>query len=388
MRIALIDPSLFTVPYDRALAAGLAAAGHQVLLFGRAAGPDDPDPGDLPLVPSFYRIAGSRLLSRAPRRLQLGVKGIDHIASMEGLRRRLRQDPVDVIHFHWLPLPALDDRLLARFAGLAPLVMTVHDTAPSNGDPAAAVRQRGFYTCLRRFHGVIVHTEQGRARVLERGIDPHRVALLPHGLLDALPPAQAPDPMRGELTFVLFGKIKPYKGIDLMIEAFARLPPALRAQARLRVVGKPYMPVQPLQQQAERLGVGDRLTIEPRFVEDSEIAGLFGRSAVAIFPYREIEASGVLSLALVNARPVIATRVGNFAESIEDGRQGLLVGIEDVAALAEAMGRMITDRAFAAACSAEATALARLTPGWDEIGRRTAAFYGQAIERFRRREAA
>ena len=72
-------------------------------------------------------------------------------------------------------------------------------------------------------------------------------------------------------------------------------------------------------------GVADRLHIEPRFVADADIPALFGPGVVALFPYREIEASGVLSIALARGRPVIASRLGNFAEMIEDGVQGLLV---------------------------------------------------------------
>ena len=184
--------------------------------------------------------------------------------------------------------------------------------------------------------------------------------------------------MTGPVTFLLFGKVKPYKGLDLMIEAFASLPPVQRAEARMRVVGKPYMDLAPLRALAERLGVADRLAIEPRFVGDDEVPGLFGPGTVAMFPYREIEASGVLSIALACGRPVIASDLGNFAETITDGVQGHLVPPGDVPALAAAMAHMLSDRGFAASCGLRARALVDAVPDWDGIAALTADAYRSA----------
>ena len=377
MRVALIDPSLFTLPYDAALAAGLQQAGHTVRLYARRAGPDDNALNDTPLVPSFYRIAESRLVRGLPATLRLGLKGVDHVASMAGLTGRLQRARPDVIHFQWLPLPALDLRFLPRLRRIAPLVLTVHDTNPFNGNPAAGLQRHGVESALRRFDRLIVHTEQGQARLVEQGLPRARIAVLPHGLLAAPPPPDV-DPMRGELTFLLFGKIKPYKGIDLLIEAFARLPAALRMQARLRVVGKPYMELEPLRALARQRGVAERFVLEPRFVADDEIPALFAPGTIATFPYREIEASGVLALAIAHARPILATRLGGFAETIEDGKHGLLVPPEDIPALSAAMARFVAERDFTAHCARSSGSLAETIPDWAEIGRLTCAVYAAA----------
>lgn len=388
MRVALIDPSLFTLPYDAALAAGLRAAGHDVVLYGRAPGADDNSARDVRLVPGFYRLAGHRALKRLPERARLGIKGVDHIASMLWLRRRLRTHPVDIIHFQWLPLPFVDRHFLAGLRRTAPLVLTVHDTNPFNGNPSSGLQGLGMAGTFNSFDRLIVHTARGRERLLAQGADPARVTVLPHGLLGGGPspapspagdpPSDAPsgDPMDGVVTFLVFGKIKPYKGIDLLIEAFARLPAPLRAMARLRVVGKPYMDLGPLRSLAAARGVD--AGIEPRFVADEDVPALFAPGTVATFPYREIEASGVLALALAAGRPVLATRIGGFAETITDGVHGLLVPPDDPAALAAAMTRLLEDRAFAASCARQAGALATALPDWPEIARRTADLYTAA----------
>lgn len=379
MRVALIDPSLFTLPYDQALAAGLRAAGHDATIYGRRPGPDDPDnpPGSAPLIPHFYRWSDSPAGRRLPSPIRLGLKGVDHTLSMLTLLRRLRRERPDVIHFQWLPLPVIDRRILPALGRVAPLVLTVHDTNPFNGDPSAGLQQRGFFDSFRAFARLIVHTAQGRTRLHHSGVPAERLAVLPHGtLLHA--PSRPTDPMTGPLTFTLFGKIKPYKGADVLIEAFASIPQTLRADARLRIIGKPYMDLAPLHALATRLGVATQLDIEPRFVSDAELPDLFAPGVVAVFPYREIEASGVLSIALACGRPVLASRLGNFAETIEDGIQGALLPPGDAQTLGAAMTRLLADRAHAATCAAAARTLANTTPTWDEIGHMTAETYRAA----------
>jgi glycosyltransferase involved in cell wall biosynthesis len=217
-------------------------------------------------------------------------------------------------------------------------------------------------------------------RLRALGIPARRLVKLPHGPLEAVPEAgdTTDDAMEGELRIVLFGKIKPYKGADLLIEAFGRLAPALRDQARIQIIGKPYMDLAPLHERAAALGIADRISIEPRFVPDEEVATLFGPGAIAAFPYREIEASGVMTLALAHGRPILASRLGAFAETITDGVEGLLVPPDDIAALESALARLLGDRGFARSAAAASRALFARMPGWEEIGRRTADLYREA----------
>jgi glycosyltransferase involved in cell wall biosynthesis len=376
MRVALIDPSLFTLPYDAALAAGLQEHGHEIVLYGRKPGADDSSAPGVTLVPGFYRLAEHRAVRALPERVRLGIKGADHLASMLWLRRSLQKLRPDIIHFQWLPLPVIDRRFLAGLRRIAPLVLTVHDTNPFNGDPSSGLQGFGMARAFGAFDRLIVHTARGRERLLQHGADPARVITTPHGPLGRAAPARTGDPMDGVITFLMFGKIKPYKGIPLLIEAFSRLPDPLRARARLRVVGKPYMDLAALRALAAERGVDPGL--EPRFVPDQELPSLFGPGTVAVFPYREIEASGVLTLALAHGRPIIASRIGGFAETIADGVHGALVQPDDAAALAAAMARLLEDRPFAAACARNVEALAASVPDWPAIAQQTAGTYKAA----------
>ena len=387
MQISIIDPSLFTLPYDRKLVEGLNHLGHSTTLHGRKLEAHDPDAAGVDIEPSFYNIAGRPIVSRLPSVLRLGVKSVDHVWSMGQLLRMLRKHPPDIIHFQWLPLPMADVTMLSAFRRIAPLVLTVHDTEQSNGDSSSSLQRLAMRRCQHSFDRLIVHTSQGDARLNEQGLGA-RVAVLPHGLLADLPPARKPDTTDGILTFVLFGKIKPYKGADLLIQAFARLPSHVQARARVRIVGKPYFDIGPLHHLVDEHRLGGQVSIEPTFVPDAEVANLFGPNTVAVFPYREIEASGVLFLALAHGRPIVASRLGSFADLITDGVQGHLTSPGDVLALGNALAHLITDRDFAVSCSNAALDAAASISSWTDIARMTEAVYldAQAARRTARPE--
>jgi glycosyltransferase involved in cell wall biosynthesis len=379
MRVALVDPSLFTLPYDAALARGLQDAGCDVTLHGRKRLDADGGADGIKLAAHFYPVAETRFVRRLPKSLRLAVKGADHLFSMRRLWRRLQAARPDVIHFQWLALPLLDGRLLSRFRRLAPLVLTVHDTNPFNGNPAAGLQRLGVQRALAGFDRLIVHTSQGRARLVEQGARAERMAVVPHGSLSGAG-AVSEDALQGQVTFLLFGKIKPYKGADVLMDAFAGLPPHLRHQASLRIVGKPYMNLDELRAQADSLGISAQVSIEPDFISDSAIDALFGPGTIAVFPYREIEASGVLSYAIANGRPIVASAIGSFAELLRDGVHGRLVPPADAPALRRAMSDMLQDRAHAAACARAVADLSGTLPQWDDIARSTLRVYREAAE--------
>ena len=376
MRVAMVDPSLFTFQYDASLARALGSAGCEVTLHTRRLQLTDGMASGVDMLPQFYPMAESRLVRSWPKPVRLAVKAMDHVVSMRRLRRYLQAARPDVIHFQWLPLPVLDSRLLNSFRKLAPLVLTVHDTDPFNGSPAARLQRLGVRQALAGFSRLIVHTRQGQARLVAQGLPESRMTVLPHGIPELLAPA--PDPMQGELTVLLFGKIKPYKGADMLIDAFAALPEALRARARLRIVGKPYMDLAPLYAQAQASGAADRISIEPVFVSDNDVPALLGPGTIMVFPYREIEASGVLYQAVEYGRPVIASRMGAFAELLEDGVHGRLVPSNDVPALTAALAALIGDRNMAASSAAAMRDLAGSGWSWADVARGTISVYESA----------
>ena len=82
----------------------------------------------------------------------------------------------------------------------------------------------------------------------------------------------------------------------------------------LEVVGSPRMPIEPLRERAEVLGVAGRITWDLRFVPEAEVPAVLARARVVALPYRWIEGSGVLATALAQGVPPVVTAVGTFPE--------------------------------------------------------------------------
>jgi glycosyltransferase involved in cell wall biosynthesis len=385
MRIAMIDPSLFTWSYDAELALALRHAGNEVVVYGRTHEAVASGPSAELLRRHFYRWLEAPWISRLPRPVFLMLKGINHFFSMLGLLRVLRAERPDVIHFQWAPLPAMDRWFIASLRRVAPVVLTVHDSAPFNNNPGARVQGWGATDILSRFDHLIVHTRAAARRVESYGVDGRRVSVIPHGLLGThvtMPVRErsaAADEDNGIVRILLFGKIKPYKGLDVLLRAMAALPLQAARRCRLRVIGAPYMDVTPLTEFARQAGIGGSIDFDLRFVGDSEIPAILAQADIMVMPYREIDASGVLMTALCAGLPIVASRIGLFAELLQDGEHGRLVPPEDPRALAAALSELVLDRVLRARMGERVLALRASIPGWREIADRTLRLYGETI---------
>ena len=360
MRVHVVDPSAYTPPYDHALCAALAHAGADVeLVTSRFAYGPVPVADGYSVRTPFYRFALGSLGSR----LRLATKLAQHAPDML-LYRRLAHE-ADVVHFQWLSIGQLDLRLLPRGR---PLVLTAHDVLPREPRPGQLRAQRRLYE---RMDAVVVHSAHGRERLVEElGVDQDKVEVIPHGAFEYLTRLGHEEPLPGELAAVegpvvlCFGLMRPYKGIDTLLEAWRGI-----EGAECWIVGMPRMPLRPL---AETAPSGVRFV--PRFITDPEIPALFRRADLVVLPYREIDQSGVLHTALAFHRPLLLTAVGGFPEVAATGAAAL-VPPEDPAALHEALEGLIRDPHRRDALAAAARAAAEGAYSWESIGAQTLRMY-------------
>jgi glycosyltransferase involved in cell wall biosynthesis len=368
VRVQLIDPSAFTPPYDRALAASLARAGVDVelvtsqFLYGPVPAADG-----YRVSERFYRRSSARGLEAPARR---PVKLAEHFTDMLRFRR---EASADVIHYQWLTVPSLDAMLLPS---LRPRVMTAHYILPPNPSRRQVASARRVFG---RMDAVIAHSEHGASRLREEvGLDRDQVRVIPHGAFDYL--TQLPDEksLPAELegaegpVILFFGLLRPYKGLDTLLEAFRRV-----KGAELWIVGNPRMDVEPLRRMAAE--ASGRVRFLTRFIEDAEIPAIFRRADVVVLPYRDAEHSGVLYTGLAFGKPMVLSAVGGFPEVAKEGAAAL-VPPEDPAALAAALSELAGDEA---ARDKLATAAAQAAAGpysWDEIGCQTAGLYRELLE--------
>jgi glycosyltransferase involved in cell wall biosynthesis len=354
--VHLIDPSGDVLPYDHALAAALARRGLDVeLVTSRFVHGPPPAPVGYGVSESFYRLA-TRFGDRAPRRRR-AVKLAEHVPDM--LRYRRHAQHADVRHFQWLPVERIDAHLLPS---ARPRVLTMHNVIRRE-----AVDRR----LAQRMDAVIVHTRHG-AELLGGG---ERVHVIPHGAFEHLTRQRREQALPAELAAVegpvvlYFGLVRPYKGVDVLVEAFEQV-----EGAELWVVGRPVeLSVEPLR----RLATRGRVRFVDRYVSDAELPAYFRRADLLALPHLNVDVSGVLFAGLAFGKAMVLSDVGGFRELVDDHGAGVLVPPGDRRALAGAISRLLADPEERRTLEERAAAAAAGPFSWDRIAEQTANLYEQ-----------
>ncbi|MBN8866083.1 MAG: glycosyltransferase family 4 protein [Solirubrobacterales bacterium] len=371
VRVKLIDPSAFTPPYDRALAAALAAEGAEVELITSefTYGPV-PEPEGYEVSYEFYR----RVSSRA-RRLS---KAVEHVPEMRRLRQRIEREPGPLVtHYQWLTMPRIDRRLIAD---RRPRVMTAHYVlAPDPTARQVAEAKKTFGA----MDAVIAHSKGGARRLVEEvGLPAERVRVIPHGAFDYLtrlpvrdlPPELADEGGARPPVILFFGLIRPYKGVDVLLRAIEGMrlgeePP------ELWIVGNPRMDLTGLRELADRLPI--RVRWLTRFIEDAEIPAIMDRADLLVLPYTDGEQSGVLYTGIAFGKPMIVSEVGGIGEVAAEHGVARLVPPADAGALRLELEALTGDAG--ATARAELAARSRAAAdgpfAWDQIARQTLDLY-------------
>jgi len=353
VRALIVDPSAYSPPYDEALCAALARRGAEVeLVTSRFTHGERPPPEGYARRELFYRRAAAGA-ERGPRARQL-AKLATHVGDMHALRRL----PADVVHHQWVPVPWLDAGLLPP----RPRALTLHNTAPRSGRFG---RARALREVIARMDALVVHSEHGAAALRAQGVDAARVHVIAHGAFvpgpaGALPPELSDD---GRPVVLMFGLLRPYKGVGTLLEAWRGLD-----GAQLWIAGRPMMDLPPLPVGATLVG---------RYVSDGEANALMRRADVIVLPYEHderIDASGVLAAALGAGRATVVSAVGALAEAAAIGAAAA-VAPGDPAALRAALAALIDDPAARDRLAVAARAAAAGRYSWDAVAERTLALY-------------
>jgi len=221
-------------------------------------------------------------------------------------------------------------------------VITLHDARSHSGERFA---KRVFHSLhlrlvARFLRKVIVHSDAIRD-ALPAFIPRERIHIVPHVNYSIWARAAAPPPAAPPLTVLFFGRVLPYKGLGVLLEAFRSLDPA---RFHLIVAGEGEVPATS----------APNIEIDNRFVTDERLPGFFQRAHVVALPYHAASQSGVAQMAFAFGRPVVATRVGALPDIVHHEVNGLLIPPGDPAALAAALQRLADD-AFRARLSAAIT---------------------------------
>jgi glycosyltransferase involved in cell wall biosynthesis len=335
---------------------------------------------------------------------QLRAFGLDVVGDCDFKLRRLfsMRPQLRALHFHWPQDyyswwrgPALIRGLLswpklalfaARLAAVRRLgftvVWTIHEVFPHERRGRGIDRVGGML--LARSSDLLIAHDQGTAHraAAELRVSIDRIEVVPHASYVGVYPAGRPrDVVRAELglaeeslVFLCFGHVRAYKGIELLLAAFASVPDQ---NLSLVIAG---LPMDELAANAVRRAQRDdpRIKAMLQFVPDEQVAELYAAADVAVLPRGDGGTSGALVLALSLGLPVIAARVPDYEELTGGDEAGWLFKPGSDVSLAGAMVAAAAQPAEARRRGDLARARAeRLS--WAEAGERTATLIRAAI---------
>jgi glycosyltransferase involved in cell wall biosynthesis len=388
VQVFVVDPSLFTLPYDLAFCRALADGGAEVTLVGRPLRAHEAWRDEaFAFAPLFYRGTTARQLGWQTSRLGRLRKGLEHVSGLRTLLAQAADGPADIVHFQWLTVPFLDRLALDRLRRRSGLVLTVHNAELTTHSTSAVVGRLGaLLQALGRrgavlgFDRYVAHTTTTFDQLVSIGIEAERILLLPHPplALEAPVPSPPTTAVDGRREILFFGTIKPYKGVEVLVEAGIALA-AARRDFRITIAGRPFQPMDELQARIEAAGAAEAFRFDLDYLPDARLAGYLAEAAIVVFPYHEIDGSGALSHAIRFGKPIVASRVGGFAEApIKDHLE--LVPAADPAALAATLAGLLDAPDRLAALARRCAALEHALPSWQAFAEASRAVYAAILD--------
>lgn len=234
----------------------------------------------------------------------------------------------------WVPL----ELFLVRQG--VPVFGVVHNPFDHSG---AALSRWASRAVLGRFRGFLTHAKSV-AWQLSRWFPekPLRVHPLPPPQVTPVARHQAREQLgmaQDAVVFLFFGLVRPYKGLDVLLDAARLLPKDCKWM--LAVAGELWGEAGELEARVGDAFWRERLVFHSQWVPEEESKLWFSAADVVVLPYRRATGSAVAAQALAYGLPLVATRTGGLEEVVEEGVNGLLVEPSDVEGLAKALEQLL-----------------------------------------------
>ena len=314
--IALVDPSLFCLPYDTELAGALADRGHKVTVYGRPLRKleDRTLPENAKFRAHFYQTVDS-LAARFPNsRVVKALKACAHIFGLFRLARRFGKSPPDIVHLQWSPFPLADRYFVNWIKRSFPIVFTAHNSIAAHGVKMSKFQTDGLDDIMLEADAVIVHVQQTKASLQSRGAASERIHVIKFPPIPMRVDQPISEPGPTARTHILqFGTLKPYKGLEILIDAAIDLL-SEGAAVSVQIAGKPFYDISNLYQQIDQAGAAAEIQIDARFLTEAELDLAIRSADIVVFPYQEIDGSAALAIMQEYNKAIVVTDVGMFSE--------------------------------------------------------------------------
>jgi glycosyltransferase involved in cell wall biosynthesis len=384
--VLVLDLTSRTPPYDRALCEALLDRGQNVELWASGCHTDDFEGMNVPRRQGLLDLVAhiSNLNAGATKQ----GKAVEYLVNLVYLTAHLWRRRPDIIHIQWLPLlevfPIVEIVFLrlCKYWGIQ-VVYTVHDVLPlENGEKHYDTFRRVYHTVDQ----LICHTKTTRHRLEEEfEVSSSSTWLIPHGpLLEGAAEylqdeARQLQSLPGDRPIVLlFGVLRPYKGVDLLIDAWKQVEKTI-AEALLIIAGGGQEDY--LEEIKEHLAASGTSNIRTRlrFLPESELIQLIASADLLVYPYRRITQSGALLAGMGAGQAIVASRVGGLKETLEDGKTARLVKPNNSKELADALINLLRNPEKRDQLGNTAKDIVEQQYSWSAIAQKTTQCYHEVM---------
>ena len=290
-----------------------------------------------------------------------------------------------LLHAQWwsLPLTAIYLCICGIFKLRGkPVVLTVHNVFSHSHSHIFKAASRLLFGMADHF---VVHTEKNRLQLVESyGVNKEHISVIPHGTLDFhvrgwINPAMVRNELGISLkqkVVLLFGAIRPYKGVDIAIKSFARVVKEV-PDAMLVIAGKLWQSWAPYKKLIEDLAIDNAVKTYLDYVPSGDVYKYFEAADLVILPYEQFDSqSGVGSTAVSFRKPMIVSDVGGLPDLVADRRW--VVPPQNPEALARAMVTCLTQPDLLANMTDDTEKVAAQL-SWTGIAEKTVALYENLV---------
>ena len=267
------------------------------------------------------------------------------------LEREIRKGKYDVVHVHTFKDARYEIPLYCRTKKYCRhLIHTVHNLLPHEAEESDRKLYSEFYdTC----DLLIVHNEYCKKLLMEDfKIEEKKIRVIPHGSYtvpkkeemekEAEKAVKSGQKKPDRKTFLQFGIIRKYKGVDILLEAVSMIPESERQSMHFMIAGVQFPKLDSTDYRAmiKKYHLEDCVELRTSHVPDEEVSSLFAQADFCLFPYRDIYGSGALLMAYSYEKPVLASAIPAFIEETDGGKTGILFESENPEALKDAILKM------------------------------------------------
>jgi glycosyltransferase involved in cell wall biosynthesis len=336
-----IHVAVLTAGRDKPYALGMGTALIEQGIITDFIGSDDVDAPNLhgtPLV-NFLNLRGDQSVNAGALKKMIRVLAYYRRLLAYAVTARPK-----VFHILWHnKFDFLDRTLVMGFYKLLGkrLVFTAHNVNAGKRDGRDTLWNRiSLKSEYRLADHILVHTGMMKQELMrEFRVIESKITVIPFGINNTLPTsgltkAEARQRLGiapSDKTILFFGNIAPYKGVEFLARAFARLA-RKDGNYRLVIAGRPKGSEEywtSIRDEMEQAGIRDRVIEKIEFIPDEDVEIYFKAADLLVLPYTLIFQSGVLFLGYSFGLPVLAADVGSLKEEIVPGKTGLVCRPQD-----------------------------------------------------------